>query len=186
MKPETRVLGIDDSPFDKFIDKTALVIGCFYRSNKLLEGVLSIRVDVDGNDATIKIINMINSSKFKPQIQIIFLDGIAVAGLNIVDIKEVYTKTKIPVIIVIRREPRIKSIISVLEKLNMNNKINYVKNAGRVYKYKNIYFQKSGINEELAKDFLKISIKSSEIPEAVRIAHIIGAGIIKGESKGRA
>jgi len=186
MKPETRVLGIDDAPFDKFQDKEVLVIGCFYRSNKLLEGVMSTKATVDGDDATEKIIQMINNSKFKTQIHAIFLDGIAVGGLNIIDIAELNNKIGIPVIIVIRRDPRIDKIIDVLTNLKMPQKIKYLKNASKVYKYNNIYFQKAGITEEKAKEFLKISIKASDIPEAVRIAHIIGAGIVKGESSGRA
>ncbi len=186
MKPEARVLGIDDAPFDKFHDKTALIVGCFYRSNKLLEGVLSTNVCVDGDDATDKIGEMINSSKFKPQIQVVFLDGIAVAGLNVIDIQRLHNMIKIPVIVVMRRRPNKDAIKDVLKGLNMEKKIKFIENAGDVFSFDNIFFQKAGINEDEAREYLKLSIRTSDIPEALRIAHIIGAGIVKGESRGRA
>ena len=36
------------------------------------------------------------------------------------------------------------------------------------------------------KEFLKVTTVHSYIPEPLRIAHIIAAGLVKGESRGRA
>ena len=88
MKKEIRIIGIDDSPFDKFNDKEVLVIGTVFRGGNFLDGVLSVKVSVDGDDATDKLIEIINKSKFKPQIQCIMIDGIAFGGFNVIDIDE--------------------------------------------------------------------------------------------------
>ena len=88
LKKEIRVIGIDDSPFDKFKKGKVLVVGTVFRGGLYLDGILSTKVIIDGNDATTKIIEMINKCKFKPQLQCIFLDGIAVGGFNVIDIKE--------------------------------------------------------------------------------------------------
>ena len=63
MKTEARILGIDDSPFDKFRDKKTLIIGTFFRGGSSLDGVLTTTATVDGSDATAKIVGMIKRSK---------------------------------------------------------------------------------------------------------------------------
>ncbi|MBW2987947.1 DUF99 family protein [Candidatus Woesearchaeota archaeon] len=186
MKSEVRVLGIDDAPFNKFKDKRALVIGCFFRGSVMLEGVLSTHIRVDGDDATSKIIEMINSSKFKPQVQVVFLDGLNMAGFNMIDIHEVHRKTKKPVVVIVRRKPDTALIKRTLEKLNMAYKITYIEKAGEPIPHKKIYFQMAGLSEEEARAYIDISTRNSFIPEALRVAHIIGAGLVKGESRGRA
>jgi len=107
IKKEIRVIGIDDSPYNKN-NKTNLIIGVVMRGGSWIDGILSTKVKVDGDDATTKIIKIINKCKFKTQLQCIFLDGIAVAGFNVIDIKELNQKTKIPVVVIIRKMPDIK------------------------------------------------------------------------------
>ena len=116
IKKEIRVIGIDDSPFNKFKDKKILVVGVVMRGGLFVDGVLSTKVKVDGSDATDKITKMINKCKFKPQLQCIFLNGIAVAGFNVIDVKKLNKKTKIPVVVVIRDNPDIANIKKTLIK----------------------------------------------------------------------
>ena len=123
MKKEIRLIGIDDSPFDKFKDKNVIIVGVFYRGGNYPDGVLTSKVKIDGDNSTEKVIEMINKSKFKPQLQCILLDGIAFGGFNIIDIREVYEKTKIPVIVVVRRRPDIENIKRTLIKINKKSKI---------------------------------------------------------------
>ena len=93
-KKEIRVIGIDDSPFNKFGRGNVLVMGVIFRGGSWLDGVLSTKVRVDGNNATKRLTEMINKCKFKPQLQCIFLDGIALGGFNIVDIQQLNKKFK--------------------------------------------------------------------------------------------
>ena len=61
--------------------------------------------------------------------------------------------------------------------------------AGEVYKVDNsesVYMQIHGIEREDAEDIVRLSTTRSAIPEPLRVAHIIAAGIITGESKGSA
>jgi len=186
MKKEIRLLGIDDAPFNKFKDKNVLVVGTVFRGGSWLDGVLSTKVKVDGDDSTSKLIEMINKCKFKPQIQCIILDGIAFGGFNIVDVEELNKKTKIPVIIVIRRMPDFEKIKSTLKKLGKEKKYNLIEKAGEVHKVDKIYIQINGIALEDAKNILKISCTRSLLPEPIRAAHMIAAGIVLGESRGKA
>ena len=135
---------------------------------------------------TSKLIKAVNKSKFKPQLQCILLDGIAFGGFNIIDIKELNKKTKLPVIVVIRRKPDINNIKRVLNKLKMSKKIKLIEKAGEVKKIGNIYCQLAGLNVQKAKEILKIACTRSFLPEPIRVAHLMAAGVAKGESKGNA
>jgi len=185
-KKEIRILGIDDSPFDKFNDKEVLVIGVFYRGGNYPDGVLSTKVEIDGGDSTIKLIEMVNKSKFKSQLQCIMLDGIALGGFNVVNIEKLNSETGIPVIVVMRYYPDLKKMFDAMKKLGYDNKIKLIEKAGKIYKIYKIYIQIKGIGLEDAKEIIKISSIHSYIPEPIRVAHLIGAGLVKGESKGKA
>ena len=186
LKKEIRVIGIDDAPFDKFKKGQVLVVGTVFRGGLYLDGILSTKVSVDGSNATKKLAEMINKCKFKPQLQCILLDGIAVGGFNVIDIKELSKKTKLPVIVIIRKKPDINNIKKILTKLNKKSKIKLIEKAGSVVPVNKIYIQLTGLSIEKAREILKITCTRSLIPEPIRIAHLIASGITCGESKGKA
>lgn len=186
MKKEIRVIGIDDSPFAKFQDKESFIIGAVFRGGSFIDGILSARVYVDGNDSTDKISEMINSSKFRTQLQAILLDGIAVAGFNIVDIEQLWQKTKIPVIVIMRSYPELDNLKSALEKTGHSQKIKSLENAGPIHKAGNLFIQKKGLHLKEAEEIIKITSTHSLIPEPIRVAHLIAGGVAEGQSRGRA
>ena len=174
-----RVLGIDDSPFSRS-DRDALVVGVVMRQG-VAEAVMSARVDVDGNDATEKIISMISNSRYsKPkQLGCIMLGSIMTAGFNVVDINFLSQTLKTPVIAVTRKRPDAQLVARTLERIGMGGKIPLVEKAGRAYRHK-YYMQIAGLTVEEAKRII------DEVgAEPLRLAHIIAGGVVKGESKGR-
>lgn len=185
-KKEIRVVGIDDAPFKKFTKGKVLVIGTIFRGGTWLDGLLSTKVSIDGTNSTKKLIEMINKCKFKPQLRCILLDGIALGGFNIVDVKELNKKTKIPVMVIIRRYPDFKKINETLKKINKAKKYKLIEKAGPVHKLGKIFIQINGLTLEQAKSILKITCTRSLIPEPIRVAHLIASGIITGQSKGKA
>ncbi len=186
MKDEIRILGIDDSPFQKFSNAECLVIGTLFRGGKFCDGIMTTKVRVDGSNATSKIIAMINRSKFRSQIRVIFLDGLALAGFNIVDIEKLHHATDIPVVVIIRKMPDIPHIKEVLGKLGMSRKIKMLDDAGPISKVGKIFTQSKGVTPEVLRDMIRISCTHADIPEALRVAHLIAAGIGLGESHGDA
>lgn len=185
LRKETRVLGIDDSPFYKK-NKKVLVIGVLFRGGDFLDGVLSTWVKVDGKDSTEKLIKMINKSRFKTNLKAILIDGIAFGGFNVIDINKLFEKTKIPVIVVIRNFPDYDKIYNTLSRLGMNYQKSLIQKLPKPTKTGNIYIQHIGITLEKAEKILELTTKHSFVPEPIRVAHLISAGIVKGESKGRA
>tara|TARA_Y100000310_G_C20599710_1_gene772367 strand:+ start:861 stop:1424 length:564 start_codon:yes stop_codon:yes gene_type:complete len=186
VKKEIRVIGVDDSPFNKFKKGKVLIIATIFRGGSFIDGVLSTNVNADGNDSTTKLIAMINRCKFKPQLQCILLDGIAFGGFNIIDIQELNKKTKIPVIVIIRRQPNFKKIFRTLKKLKKESKIKLIQKAGQVTKVGKIFIQTKGLTLQKAKQILKLTCTRSLIPEPIRVAHLIASGVVTGESKGNA
>ena len=186
VKKEIRVIGIDDSPFNKFKDSKVLVVGVVMRGGSWIDGILSTTVNVDGDDSTKRIMEMVNKCKFKPQLRCIFLDGIAVAGFNIIDVEELNNKTNLPVIVVIRRMPNINNIKNTLIKINKKEKIKLIEKAGNVIQIDDIFIQLSGIDLGQAKKILKVVCTRSLIPEPIRLAHLIASGVTIGESRGGA
>jgi len=174
-----RVLGIDDSPFYKS-DKNALVVGVVMRQG-IVEAVLSTHVEVDGNDATDKLIGMISSSRYsKPkQLHCIMLGSIMLAGFNVVDIKRLSQLLQVPVIAVTRKKPDVQLVLRTLERIGMGEKIPLVEKAGMVHRHA-YYMQIAGTSFEEAKKIIEqVGI------EPVRLAHIVAGGVARGESRGR-
>ncbi len=192
LKSEIRILGFDDGPFETKNRGTVPVIGVIYRGGKFLDGILRTDVEIDGMDATKKLIKLINDSRHKQQLKIVMLDGITLGGFNIVDITQLHKNTGLPIIVFNRKQPDLKAVKKALNNLN-NPEVRWkmIKNAGKIRGCKlkdgqSIYYQSIGISDEDAEDALMLSSTHGDIPEPLRVAHLIATAIVRGESYGRA
>ena len=186
-KKETRVLGIDDAHFERHGKlRECLVVGVIYRGGSFMDGVLSTTIDVDGDNATQNIAAMINGYAGKRQLHAVFLNGIAVGGFNVVDIHELHEKIKLPVIAIVRRKPDLDAVLAALTKLKKTKEIGMLERIGEPLRVGNIYMQCAGIAQRDAIELIALTATRSNIPEPIRIAHLIGQGIVLGKSKGRA
>lgn len=191
VKEEIRVLGFDDSAFEKKSKCLVPVVGVIFRGGKFLDGVLKTEVMVDGLDATEKIIKVINSSRHKEQLKVVMFDGITMAGFNLVDIKEVNKKTSLPVIVINRKMPDLEKVKNALKNFeDFEERWKIVLNAGEIkecrVKNRKIYFQAVGLKDWDAKEIIRITSTRSLIPEPLRVAHLIATALVRGESHGRA
>ena len=192
LKPEIRILGFDDAAFTPRSRELVPVIGVIFRGGIFLDGLLKTEVLVDGNDATEKIIKLVNSTRHKQQLKVIMFDGITLAGFNTVDVKRIFEETKLPIIVINRKMPNLTKVKRALKKFeDFEDRWKAVENAGKIKEcyikdFKKIYYQNIGIDDSMAREVIKLSCTRSYIPEPLRIAHIIAAGIVRGESYGRA
>lgn len=189
IKKEFRIIGIDDGHFVKSQD-SVIVIGTIFRGGQWMDGVLSTKVKVDGDDATDKLAEMINRSRHIAQLKCIMLNGIALGGFNVIDIPALSKKTKLPVIVMTRKMPDFKKIEQALEKSGAPEKMALIKKAGKVHGMKlhldkEVHFQFYGLSKEAAEGIIRVSATRSLIPEPIRAAHIIASGVTMGESKKR-
>ena len=83
--PISHVVGFDDAPFPRSARGDVPVVGCVF-SETTFTGVLSGRVRKDGRNGTEVLARLVTSSKWAPQLQLVMLQGIALAGFNVVDL----------------------------------------------------------------------------------------------------
>ena len=88
IKPEIRILGVDDGRFVPHTKGEVIVVGVVFRGGCSLDGVMHTHVAIDGFDATEQLASMINSSPHCKQLRLIMLNGITLGGFNVVDIKK--------------------------------------------------------------------------------------------------
>jgi len=190
VKPEIRVLGIDDGIFVPHTKGTVNVVGVVYRGGQWLDGVMRTEVKVDGTDATEKIASMITSSPHYDQIRVVVSDGVTFAGFNVVDIKGLFERVGLPIIAVTREKPDFEKIKKALENLPEREKRwKAMENAGKIMEVHTrrgeepIYVQIAGISEKDAEKILRSTSTRSNVPEALRVAHIIASGLCSVERK---
>ena len=186
IKPEIRVLGVDDGVFIPRSKGLVDVVGIVFRGGYWLDGVMRTEIEVDGLDATEKIASMIIESPHYKQLRVIMLSGITFAGFNVVDIKELYNKTSLPVIALTRDPPKMEEIKQALENLPEKEKRwKAILNAGEIMEVQTregeepIYMQIAGLERRDAEKIVRITSTRSNIPEPLRVAHIIASGLTK-------
>lgn len=190
-KKEVRILGVDDSPFRKS-DPDALVVGVVFRGANFLDGVLSTRIAVDGDDFTGKLSKMILGTRHREQLQVVMLNGITFAGFNVADLPKIHGLTGMPVISVVRKMPDFKKIRKAIfsrfgdDGDDAEKKWNAIGRAGPLYPCGKIFFQCAGIKPGDAASLIKATSIHSGIPEPIRAAHLIAGGVASGESRGGA
>jgi endonuclease V-like protein UPF0215 family len=109
----TSVAGFDDAPFPVNHVGSVKVVGTVYAGLQL-NGVLMGEVEKDGQDAAEKLVALVAHSKFAPIVQLIMLQGIALAGFNVVDVFYLHQQLARPVLIVSRKLPDMAAIRDVL------------------------------------------------------------------------
>ena len=184
IKPEIRVLGVDDGKFIPHSKAQVPVVGVVFRGGYWLDGVMSTQIRVDGFDATAKIGSMVTNSPHYKQLRVIMLNGITFAGFNVVDIKALNTQTNLPVIAVTSRKPDLTRVHAALKNLpNSQERWNAVVNAGEIFPVltrggkQRIYVEVAGVAKEIAVEILRLTATRSKIPEALRVAHLVASGI---------
>jgi len=190
IKREIRILGIDDSAL---LNEKVMVIGTVYRGGDWMDGVLRSYITKDGLDATAVICRMVLNSKHYSQIRVIMLDGITYAGFNVIDIEKLYRETGIPLIVFMRSYPNFEKLKSALKHFPDGEKRwKIIEKAGEIYNIagekerSSIYIQKIGVSLENVGKIIRLSSTRGNIPEPLRVAHLIATGIILGESRGKA
>lgn len=190
VKKEIRILAFDDGPFPHKGKGKTVLVGVVFRGGSFMDGVLKRDIHIDGTDAEKEMIGAVKKMKFK-DVRVIMLDGITFAGFNTVNIKHIYEKTKLPVIVVLRKKPNFKEFLAALKRLpHFKERAACVEAAGKVLWTKigerRLAFQVAGISQKDAAEIIHVSCTRANMPEPLRVAHLIASGIVLGESLGRA
>jgi endonuclease V-like protein UPF0215 family len=188
MKRQVRVLGIDDAPFS-FEDERVEIVGVVVRLPSYVEGVMVSEVAVDGEDATDKVAAMVLRSRFRENLALIMVDGVAFGGFNVVDIQEVHQRLHVPVATITKKEPDMGSIEKALRAKfsDWEGRMEVIRRSvlQRVETpHKPLYVYAVGMPMEEVTALIRRSTVRGALPEPLRIAHLIATAVKTGESKG--
>ena len=182
----THVIGFDDMPFPRDHRGDVVVVGAAFAAMRL-EGVLTGKVRHDGANATQCLIRLISQSRFAAHGQLIMLQGIAFAGFNVVDIHALHEAVAKPVLVVARKRPNLAKIKKALLESVAGGKRKWqlIEKAGPMENIAGVYIQRAGIGPAAARRVIEYFAINSAIPEPLRTAHLIAAGLAGGWSRQR-
>ncbi|MFC3286250.1 endonuclease dU [Litchfieldella rifensis] len=183
----SHIVGFDDCPFPRGHRGDVPIVGVIY-SGLRLQGVVSGKVRRDGANSTRELTRLVRESKFAAHLQLVLLQGVALAGFNVVDVPRLHAALGIPVLVVARHAPRRDAMRRALLECIPGGarKWALVERLGEMEPLAGVYVQRMGLSREEAAAVLHETSLNGVIPEPLRTAHLIAGGIATGESSGRA
>jgi hypothetical protein len=183
----SNVAGIDDAPFVHAHRGDVPVVAAICARTRL-DGVLIDRVRRDGANATRRIAHMLAASAFGGHLRAVLIQGIAVAGFNVVDIQALSQALGLPVIAVVRRRPDREAIRrALLERVPGGRaKWQILERLGAPEPLGSVYVQRAGVDRERALGLLSATTLHGNLPEPLRLAHLIAGALATGHSRGGA
>ena len=183
---QIRAIGFDDAPFERHQTDKVNITGIVC-ANTRFEGMVWGELQPDGWDATEVICNLLIDKKFLPQLHLILLDGIGFGGFNLINLPQLAHKLGLPCVAVMRRPPKIEKMKRAMSRLpNYQQRLAILEQAGKIHTYAPFFFQVSGEKPEIIARTLARLTDRGKVPEALRLAHLVGAAVIKGESSSQA
>ncbi|MHA2398108.1 MAG: endonuclease dU [Promethearchaeota archaeon] len=183
MKNNPITVGFDDATFKlKSQSLTTKLIGVICQGVRMVN-VVQADITIDGNDGTKILINLVKN--LSNSVQFILTHTITFGGFNIIDLDQIYSVLKIPIIAINERKVNLDAVIQALKQKypdNYRKKIQTITNAGELFQVEvptaggtsHVYFHSKGIDVEDVKSLLhKVSI-DAKIPECIRMAHLVG------------
>src|SRR6185369_8330276 len=130
---------------------------------------------------------LVRDSRFAGHIRAVLLQGIAVGGFNVVDVHALHEALAVPVLVVVRRAPRLGRVKEALFNRTPGaaRKWRLIQKAGPVERLGELYVQRVGLELDDAAALLRATTLHGNIPEPLRLAHIIAGGVTLGASHGR-
>jgi endonuclease V-like protein UPF0215 family len=215
------VIGFDDGPFEREHRGDVLLVGVVC-SRTRLDGVVSGKVRRDGADATRRMVALVAASPFRAHVRAVMLQGIAVGGFNVVDIRGLSEALRVPVLVVTRRPPDLAAVRRALFSEEPSRRPR-VRGAARKWRLieaagpleplglshralrriaegrgasraptglrggaPKLWVQRAGLTLAESRVLVAATTLHGNIPEPLRLAHIIAGGVSTGWSHGRA
>jgi uncharacterized protein len=185
-KQFSNVIGFDDAPFAQDYAGKVKFVGAVFTGPQL-SGVLVGEVEKDGTDAAQKLAQCVAGSRFAEHVQLVMLQGIALAGFNVVDAFYLHEQLDLPVLVVARKQPDMASIHSALTTQIRDGarKWALIERLGPMEPAGHVFVQRVGLTAKQAQAVVERFALYSHIPEPLRTAHLIAGALETGHSRGR-
>ncbi len=178
-------IGFDDGPFAHEHRGDVPLVGVFCARTRV-DGVLLGKVRRDGVNSARSMAALVQRSTFSPQA--ILLQGIAVGGFNVVDARRLHDAFGVPVLVVMRRAPNLGRIKRALfDKVPGGaRKWQLIEQLGPPEPLEDVFVQRVGLDRSAARRLLRATTLHGNLPEPLRVAHLIAGALGQGVSKGGA
>ena len=182
----SNVVGFDDAPFSREFRGNVKLIGTVYAGLRF-DGVLTGEIEKDGFDAARQLTLLIAGSKFNEHIQLIMLQGLTLAGFNVVDVFALHERLRIPVLVISRKQPDMISIRKALLSHIKDGRKKWaiIERLGEMEPAGSVFVQRVGISPEQSWTVIDQFSVHGNIPEPLRTAHLIAGALEGGQSRGR-
>jgi uncharacterized protein len=190
------VVGFDDGPSTIGQSERVLLVGAVCARTRL-DQIVTTSVERDGTDATDTLIETLATPGLS-HVRAVLLGGIAVGGRNVVDAKRLSDESGLPVLVVARRAPKLQQMREVLLTLDDGlDRWSTIEQLGPMEQLLfghrpesglpcEVWVQRVGLKMDEARSLLTGATLTGNMPEALRLAHIIAGGVVDGLSRGRA
>ncbi len=181
-----RAIGFDDAPFARRRGGQVRVAGVICAGTRF-EGLVLGAVRQDGRGATDELSRLLVGGKFLPQLHLVLLDGLAFGGLNLVDLETLSERLRRPCVAVMRRRPDLAAMERAVRHLpGVERRLSLLRRAGPIHVHPPFVFQVRGAGPgEIAAVLARVTDRGN-VPEPLRLAHLVGAALIRGVSGRRA
>jgi len=180
------LLGIDDAPFDKGQREPVPIVGVTMEGADLVESIAVTRYPVDGDGATEFLSDWVRGLRVYASLQGVVLGGITLAGLAVVDVEALAAALELPLLVVTRRAPVDTDLVAALQAAGFPERAALVERAPRAAALgAGLYLACAGTGRSRAEELIRATLRKAQLPEPLRVAHLVGAALVKGESRGR-
>jgi hypothetical protein len=181
------VLGVDDGSFDKDRDRDVAIVGVRMEGPDLVEAVALTRFPVDGDDPTGFLAGWIGALRFRQGLQGVVLGGITVAGLGVVDVPALAVALTLPVVVVNRRDPANHRLAEALRAAGLEARLAIVSRCPPAFQSEGgPWLSCAGVDAAGAAALVAATRRKGDLPEPLRLAHLIARAVATGASRGRA
>lgn len=181
------LLGIDDGPFDRHRDADVPLVGVMMEGPDLVEGVAITRFPVDGFGVTDVLASWITSQRWHATLQGVVLGGITLAGLAVVDVQELAERLTRPVFVVTRHDTRTSTLADALRSAGFLERLPLLERTPPARRLRDgLFLAAAGTDAVRARRLILAACGKANLPEALRVAHLVASALVRGSSYGRA
>ena len=156
-------------------------------SGDLVEAVALTRFPVDGEGVTAFVAGWIGGLRFRPALQGLLFGGITLAGLAVLDPAELARRSGLPVVVVNRRRPTDERLARALDAAGLSERRALLERAPPALPVAGgLYASVAGADAATAAELVRATRGKSDLPEPLRLTHLIARAVALGESRGRA
>lgn len=187
-KREARVLGFDDGPHVP--GQRTPVVGVVARAGGgYVETVLRTEVEHDGDDATDALLEAAGRARVFPNVVAVLTQNSVVAGFNTLDLDRLQEGLDRPVVAVSRGpqdwDAMRRALLSGAIPNGAKKWDRIAANPERQVRHGGLTLVPVGVEPHDAADLVDLCRVRGHLPEPLRLAHLIAAGWVLGESRGQ-